>query len=785
MNAQLNSRNGRRWSGAAALVILIVALVTVLPESSSAAEDGPVPAAVSALLEVEPNDTPETANPIAHGRTYVGDIDPGCEDEDYFVFHGSAGDHIQAIVNNTSVLSPQLFLADGQRALSHSSDFGGRYGYARLLSSLPADGDYYLRVAGFNEEGGDGCDGSYTLQLSEASFVSVTQNATAGGLSFAKSDIVAYDQTTNAWEMLYDLSDVGLENNVGAFFLLNDSLWFAPVTTFVPSPKTTGWVTQHIEPQDLAVLGFGNFGPETDGRFYFYDTEYGSFAGLDGSDVGLTTNGEAIDAAAVDAHRRVVISTRGNCSVPGVPACADEDLIVFNPTSLGTDTAGDWEMLFDGSDIGLGPNDIRAVWLNHDNDDVYFALESGATIGGLAATPDDVVLCSGGTRGNQTSCETLEIDWSGGDHGLTKPLDGLVFGVVNESPQDSGIIDLTNWALPPAEGLTFNFTGDLGQFTMGVSEGKQFLLPKGDYDITVQPQEDWDLDIVCRVSGAPDDSTVFDHATRTVTFHLDLGAWIDCEVYNFRPVWYVSAPSSGLVDGIPFDRMDILAYDPGTDRWETIFDGSDANIAANVTAFSKLWPYGLGGILMSFSGPQTVRSGCDVDSFTARPQDVVRWVDNDYFEYALDGSDVGLAQSSEAIDAIGIAPDGRLLISTTGLARVPGAVAQDEDILAFQPERWATCGQETVGTWALYFDGSTIPGLAQEDVVGLAQDARGDLYLTLQDSFNVGGVKCGPSCVIVVHPDGTVEKAWDAKASRFPLKLDGIDVPYTQGLKRY
>jgi hypothetical protein len=51
----------------------------------------------------------------------------------------------------------------------------------------------------------------------------------------------------------------------------------------------------------------------------------------------------------------VLISTHGNVSVPGRSA-ADEDILIFTPTSLGANTAGSWGLFFDGSDVGLTAN---------------------------------------------------------------------------------------------------------------------------------------------------------------------------------------------------------------------------------------------------------------------------------------------------------------------------------------------------------------------------------------------------------------------------------------------
>ena len=67
---------------------------------------------------------------------------------------------------------------------------------------------------------------------------------------------------------------------------------------------------------------------------------------FDGSDVGFTSNGEDIDSISFAPDGRLVISTSGSSSVNGVSA-RDEDLIVFNDDSFGSNTAGSFEMYFD------------------------------------------------------------------------------------------------------------------------------------------------------------------------------------------------------------------------------------------------------------------------------------------------------------------------------------------------------------------------------------------------------------------------------------------------------
>jgi len=99
-------------------------------------------------------------------------------------------------------------------------------------------------------------------------------------------------------------------------------------------------------------------------------------------------------------------------------------------------------------------------------------------------------------------------------------------------------------------------------------------------------------------------------------------------------------------------------------------------------------------------------------------------------ELLFDASDVGLTSDGEDLDALAILSDGRLVISTTSRATVPGLTAEDEDLLIFSPavtQQSSGLGKRTAGTWSLLFDGSDV-GLSSDnediDAVAILQDGR-------------------------------------------------------------
>ncbi len=245
---------------------------------------------------------------------------------------------------------------------------------------------------------------------------------------------------------------------------------------------------------------------------------------------------------------------------------------------------------------------------------------------------------------------------------------------------------------------------------------------------------------------------------------------------------YLSPAKTGKLGALTFTVADILRLDPATGQWSMAFDASDVNITKNVSAFAFL-PNG--DILLTFAANQTI-SGLGV----VAPQDVVRFtptalgdVTAGVFAVFFDGSDVGLTTSGEKIDALGIDPDGRLLLSVGGTAKVtvPGGTlaAQDEDVLAFDPD---ALGTTTAGDWSIAFDGTPVTGLKAEDIIGYwADDMTGDLYITILGGFNLGGIKGNGQDIVRLAPTGSggyapAELWWDGSAAGFPGNVDGLEI---------
>jgi hypothetical protein len=109
---------------------------------------------------------------------------------------------------------------------------------------------------------------------------------------------------------------------------------------------------------------------------------------------------------------------------------------------------------------------------------------------------------------------------------------------------------------------------------------------------------------------------------------------------------------------------------------------------------------------------------------TARDEDVIAFTPASLghattgtFSLWFDGSDVGLAETGEDIDAVAIDASGLLYLSGADPVAVTGVTAQDEDVFVFSPT--ALDPPTTAGSFTTvpYFDGSAF-GLGANDVSG-------------------------------------------------------------------
>jgi hypothetical protein len=149
-----------------------------------------------------------------------------------------------------------------------------------------------------------------------------------------------------------------------------------------------------VDDSDIVRFEASSLGSTTSGTFSLY---------FDGSDVGLTTNGEDVDAFELLSDGRLLLSTLDSAGVPGVSA-ADEDLVAFTPTSLGTTTSGSYSLYFDGSDVALSNSseDVDAAAVDASGR-IYLSATGNFSVSGRSGADEDVFVFNPTSLGSATS----------------------------------------------------------------------------------------------------------------------------------------------------------------------------------------------------------------------------------------------------------------------------------------------------------------------------------------------------------------------------------------------
>lgn len=241
---------------------------------------------------------------------------------------------------------------------------------------------------------------------SDVIYASSSTSGTAGSVAFADEDILTYNTGTGIWSMYLDGSDVGLSSaDIDAFDRLSDG---SVLLSFDASVSVSGLGT--VADADIVKFIPTSTGATTAGTFQWF---------FDGSDVGLTTTNEDIDAIDYTADGKVVVSTLGAFSVTGA-AGEDEDLIIFTPTALGATTSGTWAWHFDGSDVGLSTNtneDVNGAWIDPASGQLYLSTLGAFAVTGVSGDGADIFVCTPSSLGSTTAC-TFGMYWDGSVNGF-------------------------------------------------------------------------------------------------------------------------------------------------------------------------------------------------------------------------------------------------------------------------------------------------------------------------------------------------------------------------------
>lgn len=255
-------------------------------------------------------------------------------------------------------------------------------------------------LAGSDPCSGAACDESTdTCESGRAIWISFKDDAAVPGVgTVADEDIVAYDVANDSWSLVFDGSDVGLAGlDIDGLAVLPDGDILLSFTAEGTIPSMTGGPNgDSADDSDIVRFTPTSLGANTAGSFSFY---------FDGSDVGLSSNSEDVDAIGLDDFGRLVISTSGGIRANGARG-ADEDLWTFEDTGLGASTSGSFSRLFDGSDVGLsnsGGEDVDAVSLDLVTGSIVLSHQGSFEVTGVSGADEDLNEFFPTQLGNSTS----------------------------------------------------------------------------------------------------------------------------------------------------------------------------------------------------------------------------------------------------------------------------------------------------------------------------------------------------------------------------------------------
>lgn len=338
----------------------------------------------------EPNDFMSQATPLAYGDDILAILGIA-GDVDVYQFTGEAGDEVFIETG------PTIRLLDEEGNQLPLESYGGG-----VLGRLPADGVYYVEVSSYY------CtDCIYRLRLSVLDrpiFVSLDKNGAVGGVPFTSGDILRHWTRSGSWEMFFDASDMGLKGNLVAFnFAYNPQLVYNKTQT-VPGLGQVG-------PQDIITFNPYTVGEDTSG---WLDWK------LDGSDVGLTTAGESIDALANEtwSDNVLLLSTSGSARVPfyaGQMSATKNDVLSFSQTSHGANSGGAWGPFRDSFVLDIGAANLSGLDMEN-GENLYMSFDRKVVLDGLTLDPGDIALCR--LSWYMNGCEWVQKFFDASDAGL-------------------------------------------------------------------------------------------------------------------------------------------------------------------------------------------------------------------------------------------------------------------------------------------------------------------------------------------------------------------------------
>ncbi|HKX46326.1 MAG TPA: S8 family serine peptidase, partial [Planctomycetota bacterium] len=233
-------------------------------------------------------------------------------------------------------------------------------------------------------------------------------NTVAGVGTVADEDLVTYDSGSGNFVLLFDGSDVGLASAaIDALHVRADGDYVLSLTTAFTVPGLVGGPNGgSVDDSDLVLYTPTTTGTNTSGVFTFL---------MDGSDVGLSTNNEDVDAVSELPNGDLLLSLVGGGSGTGLSSIQDEDVVRLDWSMLGSATAGTLALHLDGSDVGLSTSSAENVDACHaeGTTSVLLSTTGAFAVTGVSGGDEDVFRLTGTFGATTSGSFALVLDGSG------------------------------------------------------------------------------------------------------------------------------------------------------------------------------------------------------------------------------------------------------------------------------------------------------------------------------------------------------------------------------------
>ncbi len=318
----------------------------------------------------EPNDFLSEATPYTLGEEIRAELSPE-GDVDTFVFALARAHDLRV----SGSYDQMLLLDAGGETLEGLWYPSSNENYFHV----PAAGVYYVQVV---------YGGQYTFRLEPAQrpiYVSFTTAGKLGGVTFAPGDILRYTAIDGGWQSIFRAADFGLRGNLVAFSLGEDGVFYLVYAT----PQNVPGVGR-LTPYDILRYDPGNpdWGTPPEWSLVF-----------DGSQVGLTTAGERIDALTTateywTGNSVYYLSTTGQARVPfgvGQLMLANNDLFHYTGALENGVMTGSFDVNTVGTPVGLGRANV--IGMDKDEQSLYLTFDRALKLGGVALDRGDIANC--------------------------------------------------------------------------------------------------------------------------------------------------------------------------------------------------------------------------------------------------------------------------------------------------------------------------------------------------------------------------------------------------------